>query len=79
MGFFARRQDEVTVEREICLLLTGFAVVRVRLTPLTGVARLAHALVATHRVLANSTVATRGLDAFIDVNFTCLTLRRNEK
>lgn len=54
-------------------MLTGFAVVRVCLTPLTSVAWLAHALVAAHRVLADSTIAAWGLDAFIDVNFTRLT------
>lgn len=61
------------------MFLTGFAVVRVRLTPLTGVAWLAHTLVATHCVLANGTVAARGLDAFVDVNFARLTFRRKDR
>lgn len=57
------------------LFLTWFAVIGVCLTLLTGVAWLAFALVATHSVMANGTVAARTLHALVDVNFACLTLR----
>lgn len=60
---------------KIGLFLTWLAVVCVCLTPLACIARLAHALVATHCVVANGTIAARGLHTFIDIDFTCLTLK----
>lgn len=54
------------------LLLTWFAVISVRLTLLASIAWLAHALVATHRVMANSTIAARTLHTFVDVDLTSL-------
>lgn len=63
---------------KICLFLTWFAVIRVCLTPLASIARLAHTLVATHCVVANGTIAARGFHTFIDINFTGLTLKEEE-
>lgn len=61
------------------LFLTWFAVVSVCLTLLASVTWLALALVATHSVMANSTIAARALHAFVDVNLTSLTLRGRER
>lgn len=57
------------------LFLTWFAVVDVCLTLLTRVTRLALALVATHSVMANGTIAAWALHTFVDIDLTCLTLR----
>lgn len=64
---------------KICLFLTWFAVICVCLTPLASIAWLAHTLVATHCVVANGTVAARGLHTFIDIDFTCLTLKEEKE
>lgn len=61
------------------LFLTWFAVVSVCLTLLASVTWLALALVATHGVMANSTIAARALHTFVDVNLTSLTLRGRER
>lgn len=58
------------------LFFTWFAVIGVCLTLLASVTWLALALVATHSVMANSTIATWALHTLIDINLTCLTLRQ---
>lgn len=57
------------------LFLTWFAVISVCLTLLATIAWLAHALVATHCVMANGTIAAWALHTFVDINLTCLTLK----
>lgn len=54
------------------LFLTWFAVISVCLTLLASVAWQAHALVATHCIVANSTIAARALHTFIDIELTSL-------
>lgn len=54
------------------LFRTWFAVISVCLTLLASIAWQAHALVATHCIMANSTIAARALHAFIDINLTRL-------
>lgn len=55
------------------LFLTWFAVISVSLTLLASVTWLALALVTTHNVMANSTIAAWALYTFVDINLTCLT------
>ena len=55
------------------LFLTWFAVVSVRLTLLPGVTWLTLALVASHGVMANSTIAARTLHTLVDIDLTGLT------
>lgn len=57
------------------VFLTWSAVVIVCLTLLPRVTRLALALVATHSVNAKSTITAWAFHTFIDVDFTCLTLK----
>lgn len=54
------------------LFLTWFAVIGVCLTLLASIAWQAHALVATHGIMANSTIAARALHTFIDIDLTSL-------
>lgn len=61
------------------LFLTWLAVIGVCLTLLANVAWLAHALVCTHCVTANSTIEAWVFHTFIDVDLTCLTLKGIKK
>lgn len=61
------------------LFLTWFAVIGVCLTLLASVTWLTLALVATHSVLAYSTVTAWALHTFVDINLTSLTLRGRER
>lgn len=56
-------------------ILTGFAVISVNLTLEASVTRLAKALVTTHCVMTNGSIATWAFHTLIDVNLTCLTLK----
>lgn len=61
------------------LFHTWLAVVNVRLTLLARVTWQALALVATHSVVANGTIAAWALHTLVDIDLTCLTLRLRKR
>lgn len=67
------RVDAITAQTTITAGI-WFTVINISFTLLAGVTWLAFALVTTHGVVTQSTIATRTLHTLVDVNLTCLTL-----